>query len=79
MVRKYPIIKAEQMTTKFGSTVLLNLKGEQYKIVKVFLPKRYSIVFPDEDIESINLLKISLHLIYKRTCAQSKSYILAIE
>jgi hypothetical protein len=77
--RKYPVIKTEQMSTKFGSTVLLNLKDEQYKIVKVFLPKRYSSVFSDEDIEFINLLKISLLLIYKGTCAQSKSYILAIK
>jgi hypothetical protein len=67
--RKYPIVKAETVTTKFGPTVLLIIPDSQYNTnVKVFVPKLYSSVFSDEDIESINSKKVSLNLIYKVLC-----------
>jgi hypothetical protein len=78
--RKYPIMKAETVTTKSGPTVLLTITDLQHNNnVKVFIPKRYSYVFSDEDIESINSQKVSLNLIYKGLCEKTKSYILAIE
>jgi len=42
--RKYPIFHAERAVTKFGKTVLLSFRDWLFKIVKVFLPKRWSSV-----------------------------------
>jgi hypothetical protein len=63
--RKYRIVKAERVTTKFGPTVLLTIRDSQYNTnVKIFMSKQYTSVFSDEDIESINSQKVSLNLIY---------------
>ena len=74
----YPIFRAE-ITTKYGPTVLLTLRVSETGIVQVFLPKRYSDVMSDEDMDSINSKAVSLHLVYKGVCEISKSYLLAIE
>jgi hypothetical protein len=58
---------------------LLSIRDSSFSVVKVFIPKRYSSVFLDEDIDSINNEKFSLNLIYKGTCIKSKSYILSVE
>jgi len=68
MNKNYPIVSAERITTKFGPTVLMHIKEQPSKVVKVYLPKRYSAFVSDEDIELINLNKISLNLVYKGTC-----------
>jgi hypothetical protein len=65
--KKYPIIGAELITTKFGPTVLMRIKEQPTKVVKVYLPKRYSAIVLDEDIELINSRKVSLNLLYKGT------------
>jgi hypothetical protein len=77
--KNYPIVSAERITTKFEPTVLMHIKEQPSKVVKVYLPKRYSAFVSDEDIELINLNKISLNLVYKGTCEKTNSYILAIE
>jgi len=46
------------VTTKFGPTILLSIKGLPYNTAKVFIPKRYSSILSDEDTESINSLKV---------------------
>jgi hypothetical protein len=76
--RKYPIIKAERVTIKCGPTVLRSIKESPNNIVKVLMPKRYRSVFLDDDIESINSLKVALNLIHRVMCEKSKSYISAI-
>jgi hypothetical protein len=77
--RKYPIIRAERVETKFGQSVLLTILDSPMKSIKVFLPKSYSAVMTDVDIDDINSKRVSLHLIYKGTCVKTKSYISAIE
>jgi hypothetical protein len=79
MDRKYPTVLPERILTKFFPTVLLRIKEKPYNIVKCVLPKRYSSVITDEDIESINTQRASLTLIYKGQCEKSKLYILCIE
>jgi hypothetical protein len=66
--KKYPIVRAERVTTKFGPTVLMHIKEQAPKVVKVYLPKRYSAIVSDEDIEPINFNKISFNLLYEGTC-----------
>jgi hypothetical protein len=72
--KKYPIVRAERTTTRFGETILLSIQDSSSSsvIFKVFLPKRYASVFSDEDINSINTGKESLNLIYKGTCEKNK-------
>ena len=43
--RKYRILQARRLTTRFGPTVILTVKGENTAPVQVFLPRRYSDVF----------------------------------
>jgi hypothetical protein len=52
--RKYRILRAQRLTTRFGPAVILTVKGEDAAPVQMFLPRRYSDVFTDTDIEQIN-------------------------
>jgi len=61
----YPIVRAKSITTKYGPTVLLSLRVSETSIFQVFLPKRYSDVMSDEDMDNINSKAVSLHLVYK--------------
>jgi hypothetical protein len=58
-VEKNPITHAEKMDTKFAPTVLICIKDSEYKIVKVFMPKRYGSFFTDDDINFMNSQKVS--------------------
>jgi len=58
---------------------VLTLRIAETNIVQVFLPKRYSDVVSDSDIDAINSKTVSLLLVYKGVCESSKSYLLAIE
>ena len=75
----YAIIRAKRIPTKYGLSVVLTLRIAETNIVQVFLPKRYSEVMSDSDIDDINSKVVSLHLVYKGVCKSSKSYVLAIE
>ena len=75
--RKYPIVEARLIDTKYGSTILLSTKDKGDNTIKVFLPKRYIAVFSEQDMTSINSHNVSLHLVYKGM--SDKSYILGIE
>jgi hypothetical protein len=53
--RRYPITYAQRQDTMYGPTVLLTvLTGDAHENIKVFLPKRHSLVFEDDNIENIN-------------------------
>jgi len=75
----YPIIRAKRIPTKYGPSVVLTLCIAETNIVQVFLPKRYSDVVSDSDIDAVNSKAVSLHLVYKGVSESSKSYFLAIE
>ena len=60
--RKYPIVQAERVETKFGPSVLFGVLDSPFKTGKFFLPKQYSSVMTDDDIININSKKVSLHL-----------------
>ena len=61
--RKYRILQARRLTTRFGPSVILTVKYEDAAPVQVFLPRRYSDVF--SDIEQINSNDVFLHLLFK--------------
>ena len=47
--------------------------------MKVFLPRRYGILFSDEDLRSIHDKTVSLNLKYLGTNPTTNSYILELE
>jgi hypothetical protein len=49
----YEILFAERVATRFGPSVLLTLLLDPPHTAKVFLPKRYGILFTDDDIHEI--------------------------
>ena len=75
----YAIIRAKRIPTKYGLSVVLNIRIAETNNVQVFLPKRYSDVVSHADIDAINSKAVSLHLMYKGVCESSKSYLLVIE
>ena len=73
----YPIIRANRIPTKYGLSFVLTPRITETNIVQVFLPKRYSNMLSDVDINAINSKAVSLHLVYKGVCESSKSYLYA--
>jgi len=76
---KYPITRAKRISTKYGLSVVLTLRGPYSGVVQVFLPQLYSDVMTEADLECINIKEVTLHLVYKGVCESSKAYLLAIE
>jgi hypothetical protein len=78
--RKYPIERADSFTTRFGETMLLNIRNiATDQLCKVFLPQRYRAVFKDDDVQSINDGFVVCYLISKGKAPGSTAYQLAIE
>jgi hypothetical protein len=64
--KPYQITHAQRVGTQFGPTVLLTIQESELGLKKLFLPRRYSEVITDEDIERFNQGKLSL--IYNDVC-----------
>ena len=76
----YPIERAERVQTKYGETVLATLRAESPQaFLKVFLPRRYGVLFSDEELQRINEKTLSLSLKYLGTHASTNSYMLELE
>jgi hypothetical protein len=75
MDKKYPIVRANRISSKFGPTVLLTIRDSESTTIQTFLPTRYSA----DDIDKINSHVFLLNLIYRGICEKSKSYLLSIE
>jgi len=77
---KYPIERADRLTTRYGETVLLSIRGTAAdRLHKVFLPQRYGAAFKDEDIQSINEGTVDLWLVSKGKCPKTNAYQLSVE
>jgi len=77
--KRYPVIRAKRLSTKYGMSVVFTLRNSDANVVQVFLPQRYSDVVTDADIVSINSESTDLNLVYQGVCESSKAYILAVE
>jgi len=76
----YPIERAERVQTKYGETVLATLRAESPQtFLKVFLPRRYGVLFSDVELRRINEKTLSLSLKYLGTNTTTDSYILELE
>ena len=72
--KKYPILSAKRITTKFGPTAHLTIHdSDSAAALQIFLPKRYTEVISDDDIDEINKNSVSLNLMYRGTCPKSSS------
>ena len=77
--RKHPILRAKRITTRSGPAVVLTIRKSREDPAQVFLPKTYSDVMTDFDIEKINTKAVSLNLVYRGVCSTTKTFLLAIE
>ena len=77
--KTYPIVRAKRITSEFGPTVLLAVRESESTTVQIFLPKGYSAVVLNDDIEKINNKVVSLSLINMGICEKARSYLLKIE
>ena len=82
MYRKYPIERADRLTTRFSETILVSTRDRdtpdqpQYK---VFLPQRYAAAFKDEDAQAINERASVWYLVSKGRCPKTNAYQLSVE
>ena len=77
--RKYRIVRAKRLSTIFGPTVVLTIRGEGAAPAQLFLLREYSDVITDTDMEKINSNAVFLHLVYRGVCSTTKTYLLAIQ
>jgi hypothetical protein len=77
--RKYPIIHAERVATQFGSAIVIAIRDTPYRILKVFMPRRFYSAFSDEDLEEMNSAKVALNLVYKIQCVNTHAFKVTIE
>ena len=48
---RYPVLHAERLETKYGTSFFLTISESTNNVIKIFLPRRYIVVFTDEDIK----------------------------
>jgi len=77
--RKYPITFAERISTRFGPAIVLAIRDTPDRILKVFMPRRYFSAFSNEDIDDINSAKVTLNLLYKGQCVNTRAFKVTIE
>jgi hypothetical protein len=52
--KSYPFLYAEHLETKYGTSVLLTIRESTDNVIKVFLRRRYSVVFTEDYLIDIN-------------------------
>jgi len=77
--RRYPVTRAQRQETHYGLAILLTLWIDPTKDVKVYLPKRFTDVFLDSDIELINNGNRAYHLVFHGRYPKGRSYKLTLE
>ena len=60
--KQYPIVNMVHVDTRYGKSVLVTLEDGEYRY-RIYLPKRYSDVFTDEELRHIN--PSDLHLVFR--------------
>jgi len=78
--RSYCNERADKVKTRFGETILLGIRETPDKrLLKVFLPQRYVIVFKDDDLQAINEGTANWNLVSKGRCSKTNTHQLAVE
>ena len=71
-------MKAQRSNTRFGPTILIGIKDDSGRSLRVFLPKRCTSVFTDNDILRINEGGIKLNLVYHGRCEKATTFNLSL-
>ena len=77
--RRYLVTYAQRQNTQYGPAILVTLRIDPTNDVRVFLPKRFTNVFRDSDIELINNSTRAYHLVYHGRYSDGRSYKLTLE
>ena len=77
--RRYLVTHAQRQETQYGQAVLVTLRINPTNDVRVFLPKCFTEVFQDGDIELINNGTRAYHLVYHGRYPNGRSYKLTLE
>ena len=77
--KEYPVLRAERVETKYGVSILLTVRESSVDVVRVYLPKRYTDVFTDPNIVSINNGILKFKLIYHGVCEKTNAFLLSLE
>ena len=77
--RRYPVSNAHRQETLYGPSILVTLWVDPPNDVKMYLPKRFTEVFQDGDIELINNDTRTYHLVYHGRYPNGRSYKLTLE
>jgi len=80
--RKYPIERADRVTTRCGDTILVSIRDRDTSVqlqYKVFLPQRYAPAFGDAEVQTINDGATVWYLVSKGRCPKTNSYQLSVE
>mgnify|MGYP000229859571 CR=1 FL=1 len=74
----YKVLKAHKITTRFGETVTLCLLMQDRTESWVYLPKRYTSVFTQEEMDNINSSQTTIYLQYDSVCQKTNTYLLTL-
>ena len=77
--RRYLITHAQRQVTQYRPSVLVILRIVPTNDVRVFLPKLFTDVFLDSDIELINTGTRTYHLVSHGLYPNGRSYMLTLE
>ena len=77
--RRYLVTYAQRQETQYGPAILVTLRIDPTNDVRVFLPKRFTNVFRNSDIELINKNTRAYHLVYHGRYPDGRSYKLTLE
>jgi len=76
--RRYFVTHAQRQVTEYGPAILVTLRIDPTNYVRLFLPKRFTHVFLDSDIELINTGTRTYHLVSHGLYPNGRSYKLTL-
>ena len=77
--KPYTIVGEERWQTKYGISTLLTIKASSEDLVRVFLPRPFTNVFSDTDIDMIYGEMIKIDLIYHGAYEKTNAYQLSLK
>ena len=77
--RRYLITHAERQETQYGPAILVTLILDPTDDVRLFLPKRFTDVFLERDIELINTCTRTYHVVRHGRYPNGRAYKLTLE
>jgi hypothetical protein len=77
--KPFSIIEAESVQTTYGISIILTIKVSSEEAIRVFLPKRFTPVFSDIDLDMKNGGMIKINIIYYFTSEKTSPYQLSLK